>query len=128
MTGTSFTSQDALASAEARLTVMMAPERVEILRDHEVVEAGELSVREGAEEVLVCVTRLSNPAPRVSWLLGDTRLQAVEQTNVTEREVEDIVITIIIFFYFHYQVEDRWRSEAVLRHRFSVEDAGKRLR
>ena len=106
MTGTSFTSQDALASAEARLTVMMAPERVEILRDHELVEAGELSVREGAEEVLVCVTRLSNPAPRVSWLLGDTRLQAVEQTNVTEREVEDIVITISSFSIFII----RWRT------------------
>ena len=110
VTGTSFTSQDALASTEARLTVMMAPESVEITRDHEVLGAEEISVSEGAEERLACVTRMSNPAPEVSWYLGNTRLASVEQTNVTEREVAD-----------------RWRSEAVLTHRFGVGDADKRL-
>ena len=110
VTGTSFTSQDALASAEARLTVMMAPESVEITRNHEVLDSEELSVKEGAEERVACVTRMSNPAPQITWYLGNTRLVTVEQTNVTERELHD-----------------RWRSEAVLTHRFTVQDADKRL-
>ena len=110
VTATSFISQDALASTEAGLTVMMAPESVEITRDHSVVTTEELSVREGAEESVACVTRMSNPAPQVTWYLGNTRLVTVEQTNMTERELED-----------------RWRSEAVLTHRFGVQDADKML-
>ena len=89
MTGTSFTSQDALASSTARLTVEIAPETVSIQYNHVTVESGSVQVKEGVLETVVCVTRQSNPAPVISWYLGDSRLTSVEQTNVTERQMND---------------------------------------
>ena len=89
VTGTSFTSQDALASSTARLTVEIAPETIHVQYNHVTVEAGSLKVREGVLETVTCVTRQSNPAPAVAWFLGDTKLSSVEQINVTERQMKD---------------------------------------
>ena len=112
VTGTSFTAQDALASKTARLTVEIAPETVSIQYNHVDVREGEaVRVKEGLLESVSCVTRHSNPAPVIAWYLGDRRLQDVEQKNTTER-----------------QMSDRWRSEAVLTHKFGIQDAGSALR
>ena len=89
VTGTSFTSQDALASSTARLTVEIAPETIHVQYNHVTVEAGSLQVREGVLETVTCVTRQSNPAPVISWYLADSRLTSVAQTNVTERQMSD---------------------------------------
>ena len=66
---------------------------------------------EGVLEAVTCVTRHSNPAPVISWFLGDMPLSSVVQTNMTER-----------------QQSDRWRTEAVLSHKFGIKDTGSELR
>ena len=113
VTATSFTSQDALASSSVRLTVEIAPESVTIEYNHVTVETGHLAVTEGVMETVTCVTRHSNPAPVITWFLGDKQLSqtSVTQSNVTER-----------------QMTDRWRSEAVLTHKFGIKDTGADLR
>jgi len=110
VTGTSFVAMDALASRTARLTVEIAPESVSVQYNHVGVEES-VKVREGVLETISCVTRHSNPAPLISWYLGDKQLVEVEQRNSTER-----------------QMSDRWRSEAVLTHKFGVQDTGSVLR
>ena len=56
------------------------------------------------------MTRHSNPAPIISWYLGNTLLASGLQTNTTEGAGE------------------RWRSESRLSHKFSVGDRGSLLR
>ena len=110
VTSTSFSSQDALASQGARLTVSVAPESVVLRYGGREVAGGQLSLTDNKLETVVCVTRNSNPAPIISWYLGDTAITSSLQTNVTEGETE------------------RWRSEAELSHKFSVTDRGSVLR
>ena len=88
----------------------VAPESVSLQYGEATVEGEMLAVTENQLEEVVCLTRNSNPAPLISWYLGDTLLASVLQTNTTEAEGE------------------RWRSEARLSHRFSVGDRGSLLR
>ena len=110
VTSTSFSSQDALASQAARLTVSVAPESVELRYGGREVAGGQLSLTDNTLETVTCLTRNSNPAPLISWYLGDTAITSGLQTNITEGETE------------------RWRSEAELSHKFSVRDRGSVLR
>ena len=88
----------------------VAPESVSLQYGEATLEGEMLAVTENQLEEVVCLTRNSNPAPLISWYLGDTLLASVLQTNTTEAEGE------------------RWRSEARLSHRFSVGDRGSLLR
>ena len=71
-------------------------------------EGGLLTVTEDQPETITCVTGHSNPAPSISWQLGDQVLPSIQQTNTSEA--------------------DKWRSEAVLTHSFVKSDAGRQLR
>ena len=110
VTATSFSSQDALAGESARLTVSVAPESVVLQYGGREVAGGQLSLTDNTVETVVCVSRNSNPAPLLSWYLGDTALTTGLQTNTSEGESE------------------RWRAEGRLSHRFSVRDQGSVLR
>ena len=110
VTATSFSSQDALASSSARLTVSVAPDSVVLQYGGREVTGGQLSLTDNKVESLVCVSRNSNPAPSMSWYLGQTALPSGLQTNRSEGQSE------------------RWRSEARLSRRFSVRDQGSVLR
>ena len=70
----------------------------------------QLSLTDSTLETVVCLTRNSNPAPLISWYLGDTAITSGLQTNMTEGET------------------DRWRSQSELSHKFSVGDLGSVLR
>ena len=82
------------------------------------LEAGELTIREGGlltvtedrVETVRCVTRYSNPAPTISWRLGESRLTSAVQTNRTEEEEET-----------------KWRSESVLSYTFSQSQLAAKL-
>ena len=69
-------------------------------------EGGLLTVTEGRVEVVSCVTRHSNPAPSISWLLGDRQLETAVQTNRTEEG----------------EGGTKWRSESVLSFTFTQSD------
>ena len=64
-------------------------------------EGGLLTVTESRVEVVRCITRHSNPAPSISWRLGEKQLESAVQTNRTEEE------------------GTKWRSESVLSYTFS---------
>ena len=64
-------------------------------------EGGLLTVTESRVEVVRCITRHSNPAPSISWRLGEKQLESAVQTNRTEEE------------------GNKWRSESVLSYTFS---------
>ena len=69
-----------------------------------------LTVTEGVVSRVSCVTRLSNPAPTISWRLGAKDLPSLNQSSVAEAGVRGKV-----------------RTEAVLEYEFSAEERGERL-
>ena len=69
-----------------------------------------LTVTENVRSQVSCVTRLSNPAPTISWRLGARNLPSLNQTSVAEAGVRGKV-----------------RTEAVLEWEFSEADRGERL-
>jgi len=110
VTSSSISSQDALVSQPARLTVQVPPSSVSIQSSGiSVREGGLLTVTENNNETVTCVTRHSNPAPSISWLLGDMPLSSTNQTNSSEPD------------------SNKWRSEATLQHVFVKSEMGKRL-
>lgn len=72
-------------------------------------EGGLLTVTEGRVEVVRCVTRHSNPAPSLSWRLGDRQLDSAVQTNRSEAG------------------GTKWRSESVLSYTFSQSSLASQL-
>ena len=71
-----------------------------------------LTVTEDKLETITCKTSHSNPAPFISWQLGDQMLPSTHQTNNSEESVVD---------------SGKWSSEATLTHNFVKLDAGKQL-
>ena len=71
-----------------------------------------LTVTEDKLETITCMTRHSNPAPFISWQLGNQLLLSTQQTNTSEEGEAD---------------SGKWRSEAVLTHSFVKSDSGKQL-
>ena len=64
---------------------------------------------ENKTEKVTCMTMQSNPAPTISWFLGDLPLSSTKQTNTSE------------------EGSNKWNSEATLQHTFLKSDLGKRL-
>jgi len=117
VTSTSFTTQDALASSSTRLTVQVPPASIKIQAlspgSKDMLREGDMiTVTEDKLETITCMTRHSNPAPFISWQLGNQLLLSTQQTNTSEEEEAD---------------SGKWRSEAVLTHSFVKSDAGKQL-
>ena len=65
---------------------------------------------ENVRSQVSCVTRLSNPAPTISWRLGARDLPSLNQSSVAEAGVRGKV-----------------RTEAVLEYEFREEDRGEIL-
>ena len=76
-----------------------------------ITEGGLLTVTESKVEVVRCVTRHSNPAPSISWRLGDRQLESAVQTNRSEEG----------------EGGTKWRSESVLSYTFSQSSLASRL-
>jgi len=111
ITSSSFSSGDALASRKARLTVQAPPESISIqsVGGLAIRPGGLLTVTEDLVSQIECVTRFSNPAPTISWLLSGVAVPTTSQTNTTESGT------------------NKWRSEALLNYTFTKADMGKRL-
>ena len=58
---------------------------------------------------VICTTRHSNPPPDISWLQDAYPLTSVQQNNTNEKN------------------SSKWRSEAMLQHRFTNPDMGREL-
>ena len=71
-----------------------------------------LTVVENVRSQVSCVTRLSNPAPTITWRLGTRVLPSLNSTSVEEAEAG---------------VRGKVRTEAVLDWEFSEADRGARL-
>ena len=70
---------------------------------------GLLTVTESRTEIVTCITRFSNPAPTISWVLGDLAINTTFQNNTMEED------------------SNKWKSEATLEYMFLKNDTGKRL-
>merc|ERR550539_27115 len=110
VTATNITSGDALVSQLARLTVQVPPAEILLETGNLTIrEGGLLTVTESRVEVVRCITRHSNPAPSISWRLGEKQLESAVQTNRTEEE------------------GTKWRSESVLSYTFSQSSLASQL-
>ena len=70
---------------------------------------GLLTVTDSSKESVTCITRYSNPAPAISWVLGDLAINTTFQNNTKEES------------------SNKWKSEATLEYMFLKNDLGKRL-
>ena len=86
------------------------PSQISIQSEGEEVRGDTLTVTENVLSQVSCVTRLSNPAPTISWRLGTRDLPSANQTSVAEAGVRGKV-----------------RTEAVLEWEFSEADRGEAL-
>ena len=74
------------------------------------VRTGELlTVTASRTESITCTTRYSNPAPIISWVLGDLAINTTFQNNTMEED------------------SNKWKSEATLEYMFLKKDLGKTL-
>ena len=107
----SYQTHDGLSSAPAQLVVRHPPTQPRIYADGKTLASDrEISVTAGREQVLVCESRGGNPAPALSWLLGDTLLES-QQRNETVGEDGK-----------------QWTAISKLVHTFPKEDNGRLLR
>ena len=75
VTSTDFKSQDSLASKPARLVVRVAPESVAVVQNKNRLQEGEqITVINGKQETIHCESRQSNPAPVITWFLGENEI------------------------------------------------------
>ena len=86
------------------------PSQISIQSEGEESRGETLTVTENVLSQVSCVTRLSNPAPTISWRLGAKDLPSLTQSSVAEAGVRGKV-----------------RTEAVLDWEFSEADRGARL-
>ena len=73
------------------------------------VPGAQLTVTASRTETVRCVTRHSNPAPVITWLVGNTAINSTRQNNTMENK------------------SNKWRSEASLEYMFLKSDLGKRV-
>ncbi|XP_031778768.1 hemicentin-2 isoform X2 [Nasonia vitripennis] len=79
-----FTRQDALTSPPARLLVRVKPRKPQLEYAGTELTTG-LTLREGQEATISCVSRYGNPPALIKWFIGAEEVQPMrEQTNGTE--------------------------------------------
>ena len=92
------------------MSSLVPPFSISILSSNtSLVENGSLTVTEDKVETVSCMTRHSNPPPTISWILGNTILQATNQTNTMEEDT------------------NKWTSKATLEHVFLKSNLGSSL-
>ena len=64
---------------------------------------------ENMKEIVICITRNSNPAPTISWVLEDLIINTTVQNNTKETD------------------SNKWMSVATLEYIFNKTDLGKEL-
>ncbi|XP_074095246.1 irregular chiasm C-roughest protein [Cotesia typhae] len=79
-----FTRQDALTSLASRLLVRVKP-RKPSLEYGGTIMTGAITLREGQEVTISCVSRYGNPPALIKWFIGGDEVEPLrEQTNATE--------------------------------------------
>ncbi|XP_043488099.1 hemicentin-1 isoform X1 [Polistes fuscatus] len=86
VTASDFTTQDALASEQARLVVRVSPQRPQIEYDnHPILPGSNVTARAGEIATLTCRARYGNPPPLIKWYVGETEIRTLRpQVNSTE--------------------------------------------
>ncbi|XP_031845808.2 irregular chiasm C-roughest protein [Nomia melanderi] len=84
VTSGDFTRQDALTSLPSRLLVRVKPRKPRLEYGGTILTTA-LTLREGQEVTISCVSRYGNPAALIKWYVGGDEVEPLrEQTNVTE--------------------------------------------
>ena len=78
----SYQTNDGLSSSPAQLVVRHPPTQPRIYADGQTFASQrELAVRAGREQVLFCESRGGNPAPALTWSLGDVVLPSTQRND-----------------------------------------------
>ncbi|CAL7939041.1 unnamed protein product [Xylocopa violacea] len=84
VTSGDFTRQDALTSLPSRLLVRVKPRKPRLEYGGTILNTA-LTLREGQEVTISCVSRYGNPPALIKWYIGGDEVEPLrEQTNVTE--------------------------------------------
>ncbi|XP_033333172.2 irregular chiasm C-roughest protein [Megalopta genalis] len=84
VTSGDFTRQDALTSLPSRLLVRVKPRKPRLEYGGTILTTA-LTLREGQEVTISCVSRYGNPPSLIKWYIGGDEVEALrEQTNATE--------------------------------------------
>ncbi|KAG7206458.1 hypothetical protein KM043_003809 [Ampulex compressa] len=84
VTSGDFTRQDALTSLPSRLLVRVKPRKPRLEYGGTILSTA-LTLREGQEVTISCVSRYGNPPALIKWFIGSNEMEALrEQTNGTE--------------------------------------------
>ncbi|XP_076645064.1 synaptogenesis protein syg-1 [Halictus rubicundus] len=86
VTSGDFTRQDALTSLISRLLVRVKPRKPRLEYGGTILDNA-LTLREGQEVTISCVSRYGNPPALIKWYIGGDEVESLrEQTNVTEND------------------------------------------
>ncbi|XP_043250627.1 hemicentin-1-like [Colletes gigas] len=84
VTSGDFTRQDALTSLPSRLLVRVKPRKPRLEYGGTILTTA-LTLREGQEVTISCVSRYGNPPALIKWYIGGDEVEPLrEQTNATE--------------------------------------------
>ncbi|KZC07979.1 PREDICTED: hemicentin-2-like [Dufourea novaeangliae] len=84
VTSGDFTRQDALTSLPSRLLVRVKPRKPRLEYGGTILTTA-LTLREGQEVTISCVSRYGNPPALIKWYIGGDEVESLrEQTNATE--------------------------------------------
>ncbi|XP_029165174.1 hemicentin-1-like [Nylanderia fulva] len=84
VTSSDFSRQDALSSEQSRLTVKVKPRKPQLEYGGFFLGAN-LTLEEGQEAVISCVSRYGNPPAFIKWFIGNKEVEPLgEQNNATE--------------------------------------------
>ncbi|XP_014612836.1 PREDICTED: hemicentin-2-like [Polistes canadensis] len=84
VTSGDFMRQDALTSLPARLLVRVKPRKPSLEYGGTILNTS-LTLREGQEVTISCVSRYGNPVALIKWFIGDEEVEPLrEQMNATE--------------------------------------------
>ncbi|XP_050491645.1 hemicentin-2-like [Bombus huntii] len=84
VTSGDFTRQDALTSLPSRLLVRVKPRKPRLEYGGTILNSA-LTLREGQEVTISCVSRYGNPPALIKWYIGGDEVEPLrEQTNATE--------------------------------------------
>ncbi|XP_024876709.1 hemicentin-2-like [Temnothorax curvispinosus] len=84
VTSSDFTRQDALSSDKSRLVVRVKPHKPQ-LEYARVPLGATLTLKEGQEVKISCVSRYGNPVALIKWFIGDKEVEPESaQSNATE--------------------------------------------
>ncbi|XP_011868581.1 PREDICTED: kin of IRRE-like protein 3 [Vollenhovia emeryi] len=84
VTSSNFTEQDALSSEQSRLLVRVPPRKPQLEYAGGALGAT-LTLKEGQEVTISCVSRYGNPAAVIKWFIGNREVESfTAQSNATE--------------------------------------------